>query len=73
MHGSGPNFMGSYLCTISPEHLFPFSKLSEFNIIFSFLLTRHSTGAKINQDATPTVFIRPEPNFMINKVVMTVI
>ena len=55
---------------LSPEHLFPFQS---FQILIFFFRFRYSTGAKINQNATHTVFTRPEPNFMVNKVVMRVI
>ncbi len=53
-----------YMCNF--WGFFQFSKLYE---LFSFSLTWDLMGAKI-QNATPLVFIRSEPNFMINKVVM---
>ncbi len=38
LHGSRPNFMGSYLSTISPDHFFVFSKFSIFKFLRIFFV-----------------------------------
>ena len=75
LHVSRPNFVGSSLSTIPRNHFFFFFQnfeFSNFYEFFSFPLTWDPMGAKISKKhyTTPPVFIRSEPNIMINEVVM---
>ncbi len=76
LHGLRPNFVGSYLCTISPENflfgwLFVF-KCSVSNVAFFY--RQHGTlwRQKIQNATSPTVtvFVQYLPNFMINMLVV---
>ena len=73
LHGSRPNFVESYLSTISPDFFFIFSQfliLKFFTIIFRFPYHGTLWEPKFQNTTSPTVSLRFQPNFMINMIVI---